>query len=90
MAKPWKSRLSEPIASPLSPPIAFDPAAVEALLGGRQTMAELDDLFRQMKQVIMERARCPASSPITWATDAASPSRPSNRIIATGQHRRRC
>ena len=46
----------EPRASPLGPPIAFDPAAVDALLGGRQTMAELDDLFRQMKKVLMERA----------------------------------
>lgn len=38
------------------PPIEFDPAAVEQLLGGRQTMAELDDLFRQMKKVLMEKA----------------------------------
>jgi transposase-like protein len=59
MARPRKVRstdAAEPAASPLGPPIAFDPAAVDALLGGRQTMAELDDLFRQMKKVLMERA----------------------------------
>src|SRR6185437_6151128 len=59
MARPRKSRPTEPgepAASPLGPPIAFDPAAVDALLDGRKTMAELDDLFRQMKEVLMERA----------------------------------
>ena len=59
MARPRKSRSiesTEPAASPLGPPVTFDPAAVDALLGGRQTMAELDELFRQMKQVLMERA----------------------------------
>lgn len=34
----------------------LDPAAIDALMAGRQTMAELDDLFRQMKKVIYERA----------------------------------
>lgn len=33
----------------------FEPAALDALLGGRTTMAELDDLFRQMKKSLMER-----------------------------------
>ena len=47
---------TEPAASPLGPPIAVDPAALDALLGGRQTMAELDDVFRQMKKHVMERA----------------------------------
>lgn len=58
MARPRKTRSTErePAASPLGPPIAFDPAAVDALLGGRKTMAELDDLFRQMKKHLMERA----------------------------------
>jgi putative transposase len=56
MARSRKSRSTEPAASPLGPPVAFDPAAVDALLGGRQTMAELDELFRQMKKVLMERA----------------------------------
>ena len=37
-------------------PPQLDPAAIDALLGERQTMAELDELFRQMKQVIYERA----------------------------------
>jgi putative transposase len=55
MARSRKSS-GEPTASPLGPPIAFDPAAVDALLGGRQTMAELDELFRQMKKALMERA----------------------------------
>jgi transposase-like protein len=36
--------------------VEFDPDAVDALLGGRKTMAELDDLFRQMKKHLMERA----------------------------------
>src|SRR5262245_13119269 len=57
MTKPRKSRSeAEPPPSPRGPPIAFDPAAVDALLGGRQTMAELEDLFRQMKKHVMERA----------------------------------
>jgi putative transposase len=56
MARPRKSVPKEPTASPLGPPMEFDPAAVDALLGGRKTMAELDDLFRQMKKVLMERA----------------------------------
>lgn len=33
----------------------FDPAAVDALLNGRTTMAELDELFRQMKKTLMEK-----------------------------------
>ncbi len=35
--------------------VRFEPAALDALLGERTTMAELDDLFRQMKQSLMER-----------------------------------
>ena len=59
MAKPRKASTPPPAElrpSPLGPPVAFDPAAVDALLGGRRTMAELDDLFRQMKKALMERA----------------------------------
>jgi putative transposase len=39
------------------PPAAsdFDPAALDALLGERRTMAEVDELFRQMKKRLMER-----------------------------------
>jgi transposase-like protein len=48
MTRPRKAK--EPEAVP-----AFDPAAVDALLGDRTTMAEVDDLFRQMKKVLMER-----------------------------------
>ena len=33
----------------------FDPSAVDALLDGRTTMGEMDELFRQMKKVLMER-----------------------------------
>ena len=33
----------------------FDPAAVDALLGDRTTMEEVDELFRQMKKLLMER-----------------------------------
>lgn len=36
-------------------PAGFDPAALDALLDGRTTMVELDDLFRQMKKSLMER-----------------------------------
>src|SRR5436305_7384447 len=56
MARPRKAARKEPEASPLGPLMEFDPAAVDTLLGGRKTMAELDDLFRQMKKVLMERA----------------------------------
>jgi len=49
MPAPKKSR-----TPPAAPP--FDPAALDALLAGRQTPAELDALFRQMKQALMERA----------------------------------
>lgn len=34
---------------------AFDPAALDALLGERRTAGELEDLFRQMKGALMER-----------------------------------
>lgn len=34
---------------------AFDPAALDALLGERRTRDEVDDLFRQMKKALMER-----------------------------------
>lgn len=40
-------------AAPPAPPVA--PEALDAMLGGRTTMAELDDLFRQMKKSLMER-----------------------------------
>lgn len=35
-------------------PQEFDPAAIEALLGDRTTMPELEELFRQMKKTLME------------------------------------
>src|SRR5215208_1793036 len=44
-----RSRKAVPAASP------FAPEALDALLAGRQTMEELDDLFRQMKRSLMER-----------------------------------
>jgi transposase-like protein len=34
----------------------FDPAALDALLGERRTLGEVDELFRQMKKALMERA----------------------------------
>ena len=34
----------------------FDPAALDALLGERRTIGEVDELFRQMKKALMERA----------------------------------
>jgi putative transposase len=33
----------------------FDPAALDALIGERRTIGEVDDLFRQMKKTLMER-----------------------------------
>lgn len=39
----------------VSPGVTFDPAALEALLGDARTPAEVDELFRQMKKVLMER-----------------------------------
>jgi transposase-like protein len=41
-----------PKPKPLS---SFDPAAVDALLNGRTTMVELDELFQQMKKALMEK-----------------------------------
>jgi len=38
------------------PDSGFDPAALDQLLGERRTMGELDELFRQMKKALMERA----------------------------------
>jgi len=40
--------------APSPPPL--DPAAIDVLLGDRQTMDELDEVFRQLKQVIYQRA----------------------------------
>jgi putative transposase len=48
MAKSRRSHTPEGV-------VKFDPAAVDALLGGRTTMAELDELFRQMKKTLMEK-----------------------------------
>jgi putative transposase len=48
MAKPGRKPKPE-----VAPP--FDPAAIDALLGERKTMVELDDLFRQMKKALMEK-----------------------------------
>src|SRR6476660_2511439 len=36
--------------------LGFDPATLDQLLGERRTMGELDELFRQMKKALMERA----------------------------------
>ena len=55
MTKPRKKR---------DPASGFDPAALDALLGERRTPGELDELFRQMKKALMERA-CRASTG-TW------------------------
>jgi putative transposase len=41
-------------AKPKTDP-GFDPAAVDALLNGRTTIEELDELFRQMKKTLMEK-----------------------------------
>ena len=49
-----RTRKSRAVSStPVGP--TFDPAALDALLAGRQTAGELDDLFRQMKKALMER-----------------------------------
>ncbi len=46
MARPRKAQPEPP---------AFDPAALDALIGDARTAAEVDDLFRQMKKALMER-----------------------------------
>jgi len=47
MTKPRKKR---------EPASGFDPATLDALLGERRTPGEVDELFRQMKKALMERA----------------------------------
>jgi putative transposase len=47
MTKPRKKREADS---------GFDPAALDALLGGRRTMGDMDELFRQMKKALRERA----------------------------------
>ena len=47
MTKPRKKRAADS---------GFAPAALDALLGERRTAGELDELFRQMKKALMERA----------------------------------
>ena len=47
MTKPRKRRKTDS---------GFDPAALDALLGERRTPEEVDELFRQMKKALMERA----------------------------------
>jgi putative transposase len=46
------AKARKPVA-PASP--QFDPEALDALIGGRTTAAELEELFRHMKKSIMER-----------------------------------
>ncbi len=38
-----------------APPPVFDAAALDALIGDRRTIGEVEDLFRQMKKTLMER-----------------------------------
>ena len=47
MTKPRKKRNTD---------AGFDPAALDVLLGERCTLGEMDELFRQMKKALMERA----------------------------------
>ena len=47
MTKPRKKRPTDS---------GFDPAALDQLLGDRRTPGDIDELFRQMKQALMERA----------------------------------
>lgn len=47
MTKPRKKRTTD---------AGFDPAALDALLGERRPPGEVDELFRQMKKALMERA----------------------------------
>lgn len=47
MTKPRKK--AEPAAE-------FDPAALDALLEGRRTLGDVDELFRRMRKALMERA----------------------------------
>jgi transposase-like protein len=45
--------MTKPRKKPVPP--AFDPAALDALIGERRTIGEVEDLFRQMKKTLMER-----------------------------------
>jgi transposase-like protein len=47
MTKPRKKKQTD---------VGFDPAALDRLLGERRTIGEMDELFRQMKKALMERA----------------------------------
>lgn len=47
MTKPRKKKQTD---------AGFDPAALDQLLGERRTIGEMDELFRQMKKALMERA----------------------------------
>ena len=46
--------MTKPRKKPNTAP-GFDPAALDALIGERRTMGEVDELFRQMKKALMER-----------------------------------
>ena len=45
--------MTKPRKKPVPP--TFDPAALDALIGERRTIGEVEDLFRQMKKTLMER-----------------------------------
>ena len=85
MPKPRKKR---------DPTAGFDPAARDAVLGERRTMGELDELFRQMKKALMERA---LAGELTHhlgyapgdAKPADQPKSPQRDDAQDGAHRRR-
>jgi transposase-like protein len=59
--------------------LEFDPAAVDALLGERTTMEEVDELFRQMKKVLMERVlRGELTHHLGYAPGEAKPAEQAN------------
>jgi putative transposase len=48
--------MTKPRKKPEEAVPAFDPATLDALLGERRTMGDMEELFRQMKKALMERA----------------------------------
>jgi len=80
-----------PEALPATP--AFDSAALDALLGGRQSAAELDELFGQMKRALMERPLAGELAPPPGLRpgrgEARRPGQPPQRRHAKGGAHRR-
>lgn len=74
--------MTTPRKRPVAP--AFDPTALDALLGERRTMDEVDDLFRQMKKALMERVlRGELTHHLGYAPGDAKPAAQTNQRNGT-------